>query len=153
MQDGMVVVHREKGLEQGGAGGAQGEGAAGVDAGSTAASVKMVAIRSWDEMAAAPLAACDQIHPSPINGGLPCYHPALTSHTSTPAPPPPPPPHLQVSVCPLNVLTGFTLFVEDEDKNVNAILTRSELEGRMVVHLAGRCAEKLVMGEGQMTGA
>ncbi|KAG2437047.1 hypothetical protein HYH02_011309 [Chlamydomonas schloesseri] len=58
----------------------------------------------------------------------------------------------RVSVCPLNVLTGFTLFVEDEDKNVNAILTRSELEGRMVVHLAGRCAEKLVMGEGQMTG-
>ncbi|KAG2495020.1 hypothetical protein HYH03_006952 [Edaphochlamys debaryana] len=58
----------------------------------------------------------------------------------------------RVSVCPLNVLSGFTLFVEDEDRSVNAILTRSEMEGRMVVSLAGRCAEKLVMGEGEMTG-
>ncbi|GLC69378.1 ATP-dependent zinc metalloprotease FTSH 1 [Pleodorina starrii] len=58
----------------------------------------------------------------------------------------------RVSVCPLNIISGFTLFVEDEDKNVNAILTRSELEGRMVVSLAGRCAEKLVMGEGNLTG-
>ncbi|KXZ53715.1 hypothetical protein GPECTOR_6g632 [Gonium pectorale] len=58
----------------------------------------------------------------------------------------------RVSVCPLNVLSGFTLFVEDEEKSVNAILTRSELEARMVVHLAGRCAEKLVNGEGEMTG-
>lgn len=55
-------------------------------------------------------------------------------------------------MCPLDVVTGFTLFVEDEDRNVNAILTRSELEARMVVHLAGRCAEKLVNGEGNMTG-
>ncbi|GFR51495.1 hypothetical protein Agub_g13859, partial [Astrephomene gubernaculifera] len=58
----------------------------------------------------------------------------------------------RVSVCPLNVLSGYTLFVEDEDRCVNAILTRSELEARMVVHLAGRCAEKLVCGEGAMTG-
>ncbi|GLI67098.1 hypothetical protein VaNZ11_011303 [Volvox africanus] len=58
----------------------------------------------------------------------------------------------RVSVCPLNIISGFTLFVEDEDKNVNAILTRSELEARMVVSLAGRCSEKLVMGEGNVTG-
>lgn len=76
-----------------------------------------------------------------------------------PAPAPAPPPTCvrvpcaaQVSVCPLNVLTGYTLFVEDEERHAASILTRSDLEARIVVHLAGRCAEKLVMGEGQLTG-
>ena len=58
----------------------------------------------------------------------------------------------QVSVCPANVITGYTLFVEDEDKDVNAIVTRADMEAHMVVHLAGRCAEKLVMGESEVTG-
>jgi len=57
----------------------------------------------------------------------------------------------RVSICPFNIITGYTLFVEDEDKSVNAILTRSDMESQMVVHLAGRCAEKLVMGEGEVT--
>lgn len=57
----------------------------------------------------------------------------------------------RVSVCPFNIITGYTLFVEDEDKGVNAILTRSDMESHMVVSLAGRCAEKLVMGEGEVT--
>lgn len=59
----------------------------------------------------------------------------------------------RVSVCPYNVVTGYTLFVEDEARTAGALLTRGDLEARMVVHLAGRCAEKLVMGEGNLTGA
>ncbi len=37
-----------------------------------------------------------------------------------------------MSVCPFNIITGYTLFVEDEDKGVNAILTRSDMEAHMV---------------------
>lgn len=57
-----------------------------------------------------------------------------------------------VSVCPYNIVTGYTLFVEDEERSANAILTRSDMESHMVVNLGGRCAEKLVMGEGEVTG-
>ncbi|KAL6745073.1 P-loop containing nucleoside triphosphate hydrolase protein, partial [Haematococcus lacustris] len=57
----------------------------------------------------------------------------------------------RVSVCPANVITGYTLFVEDEDKTAGAIMTRSEMEAHMVVHLAGRCAEKLTTREGEAT--
>ena len=38
----------------------------------------------------------------------------------------------RVSICPFNILTGYTLFVEDEDKSANALLTRSDLESHMV---------------------
>ncbi len=38
----------------------------------------------------------------------------------------------QVSVCPFNIITGYTLFVEDEDKSVDAVLTRSDMEAHMV---------------------
>ena len=58
----------------------------------------------------------------------------------------------RVSVCPYNVVTGYVLFVEDEDARADAILTRGDMESAMVVHLAGRCAEKLVMGESEVTG-
>jgi len=44
------------------------------------------------------------------------------------------------------------LFVEDEGARANALLTRGDMEGVMVVHLAGRAAEKLVMGESEVTG-
>mmetsp|Transcript_3123 Transcript_3123/g.6809 ORF Transcript_3123/g.6809 Transcript_3123/m.6809 type:complete len:1041 (+) Transcript_3123:95-3217(+) len=58
----------------------------------------------------------------------------------------------RVSVCPFNLVTGYTLFVEDEQKKVDAILTRADMESHMVVNLAGRAAEKLVLGEGELTG-
>jgi len=58
----------------------------------------------------------------------------------------------RVSVCPFNILTGYTLFVEDEDKSANAILTRGDMESHMVVNLAGRCGERLVMGDSEVTG-
>jgi hypothetical protein len=38
----------------------------------------------------------------------------------------------QVSVCPFNVITGYTLFVEDENRTADAILTRSDMEAHMV---------------------
>lgn len=50
------------------------------------------------------------------------------------------------------MVMGYTVFVEEEERNVNNIVTRSELEGTIVVNLAGRCAEKLVMGESEVTG-
>jgi ATP-dependent Zn protease len=48
-------------------------------------------------------------------------------------------------------LPGYTLFVEDESARANALLSRGDMEAVMVVHLAGRSAEKLVMGEGEVS--
>jgi len=45
---------------------------------------------------------------------------------------------------------GYTLFVEDESARANALLSRGDMEAVMVVHLAGRSAEKLAMGEGEV---
>lgn len=47
-------------------------------------------------------------------------------------------------------ITGYTLFVEDESARANALLSRGDMEAVMVVHLAGRSAEKLAMGEGEV---
>ena len=47
------------------------------------------------------------------------------THTHTPV-------RVQVSVCPFDLLTGYTLFVEDEDRSVNALLTRADMEAHMV---------------------
>ena len=58
----------------------------------------------------------------------------------------------QVSVCPYDVITGYTLFVEDEEKTLDSVVTRADLEGHIVVNLAGHCAEKLVMGQSEVTG-
>jgi cell division protease FtsH len=44
------------------------------------------------------------------------------------------------------------LFVDDEERHAGSLLTRSDMEARIVVRVAGRCAEKLVMGEGELTG-
>lgn len=46
-----------------------------------------------------------------------------------------------MSVCPYNIVTGYTLFVEDEERSANAILTRSDMESHMVrgrLQLLGR---------------
>lgn len=40
--------------------------------------------------------------------------------------------------------------MEDESARANALLSRGDMEAVMVVHLAGRSAEKLVMGEGEV---
>jgi cell division protease FtsH len=46
---------------------------------------------------------------------------------------------------------GYTLFLEDEEKSMDSIVTRSDLESHMVVNLGGACAEKLVMGNDGVT--
>ena len=55
-------------------------------------------------------------------------------------------------MCPYDVITGYTLFVEDEDKAVDTVVTRADLEAHIVVNLAGQCSEKLVMGQSEVTG-
>lgn len=54
----------------------------------------------------------------------------------------------RVSICPNDLLTGYTLFLEDEGKTLDSVVTRGDLESHMVVNLGGTCAERLVMGEG-----
>ncbi len=39
----------------------------------------------------------------------------------------------------VQIITGYTLFVEDEERNADAILTRGDMEAMMVVNMAGRC--------------
>jgi len=53
----------------------------------------------------------------------------------------------RVSICPGNIIMGYTLFLEDEEKSMDTVVTRSDLESHMVVNLGGACAEKLLMGE------
>jgi ATP-dependent Zn protease len=50
----------------------------------------------------------------------------------------------------LSCAAGYTLFVEDEAARANALLSRGDMEAVMVVHLAGRAAEKMVMGEAEV---
>jgi hypothetical protein len=73
----------------------------------------------------------------------------------TPGLEPPPRPVLVAQTPPhctlfLSHAPGYTLFVEDESARANALLSRGDMEGVMVVHLAGRSAEKLVMGESEV---
>lgn len=59
----------------------------------------------------------------------------------------------KVSVCPGGLATGYTYFIPQEEHLESRVVTRGYMEGRMVVGMAGRCAEKLVMGEGNVTTA
>lgn len=43
----------------------------------------------------------------------------------------------RVSVCPYDLITGYTLFIQDEERRAKSLLTRTDLESNMVVHLAG----------------
>ncbi|DBA75980.1 TPA: hypothetical protein ACH3X2_008914 [Trebouxia sp. C0005] len=59
----------------------------------------------------------------------------------------------KVSVCPGGLASGYTYFIPQEEHLESQVVTRGYLEGRMVVGLAGRCAEKLILGEGNVTTA
>ena len=77
---------------------------------------------------------------------------------SEPPPSPPPFPSLrpvlpQVSACPQGLATGYTYFLPKEEMLESRIVTRGYMEARMVVALAGRCAEKLVLGEAHVSTA
>lgn len=59
----------------------------------------------------------------------------------------------RVSVCPGGLATGYTYFLPMEERLESRITTRAYLESRMVVALAGRCAEQLVLGEANLSTA
>ncbi|BDA40994.1 ATP-dependent zinc metalloprotease FTSH, chloroplastic [Coccomyxa sp. Obi] len=59
----------------------------------------------------------------------------------------------QVSVCPGGVPTGYTYFIPQEEHLESRVVTRGYMEARMVVGIAGRCAERLVLGEANITTA
>ena len=43
--------------------------------------------------------------------------------------------------------TGYTYFIPQEEHLESRVVTRSYMEAKMVVALAGRCAEKLILGD------
>lgn len=59
----------------------------------------------------------------------------------------------RVSVCPGGLATGHTYFLPKEERLESRITTRAYMESRMVVALAGRCAEHLILGEAHVSTA
>ncbi|KAL4452773.1 hypothetical protein ABPG75_008435 [Micractinium tetrahymenae] len=59
----------------------------------------------------------------------------------------------RVSVCPGGVATGYTYFLPLEETLESRIITKGYMEAKMVVAMAGRCAERLVLGEGNVSTA
>lgn len=59
----------------------------------------------------------------------------------------------RVSVCPGGHATGYTYFLPMEERLESRVTTRGYMESRMVVALAGRCAERLVLGDANITTA
>ncbi len=60
---------------------------------------------------------------------------------------------VQVSVCPGGIATGYTYFLPQEEQLESRVVTRGYMESRMVVSLAGRCAERLVLGDAHVSTA
>jgi len=59
----------------------------------------------------------------------------------------------KVSVCPHGLPTGSTFFLPREERLESRVLTRGFMESKMVVSLAGRCAERLLLGDANITTA
>lgn len=59
----------------------------------------------------------------------------------------------RVSACPGGLATGYTYFLPMEERLESRVTTRAYLESRMVVAIAGRCAEQLVLGEANISTA
>ncbi|KAI7835886.1 hypothetical protein COHA_010231 [Chlorella ohadii] len=59
----------------------------------------------------------------------------------------------RVSVCPGGAASGYTYFLPREEALESRIVTKGYMEARMVVSMAGRCAERLVLGEGNVSTA
>lgn len=59
---------------------------------------------------------------------------------------------MRVNVCPNGKGTASTFFLPSEERLETHVVRRGYFESQMVVSLAGRCAEKLVYGEGQLSG-
>ncbi|KAK9861664.1 hypothetical protein WJX84_001635 [Apatococcus fuscideae] len=59
----------------------------------------------------------------------------------------------KVSACEGNVPSGFTYLIPSEERLEAKIITRGYMESKLVVCMAGRCAEKLVLGAGNVSTA
>lgn len=59
----------------------------------------------------------------------------------------------RVSVCPSGLATGYTYFLPSEERLESRVTTRSFMESRIVVALAGRCAERLLLGDPNVSTA
>jgi cell division protease FtsH len=59
----------------------------------------------------------------------------------------------KVSVCPGGQPTGYTYFIPQEEHLESRVVTRAYMEAKLVVSMAGRCAEQLVLGEGHVSTA
>ncbi|EFN50481.1 hypothetical protein CHLNCDRAFT_55840, partial [Chlorella variabilis] len=59
----------------------------------------------------------------------------------------------RVSVCPGGAASGYTYFLPREETLESRVVTRGYMEAKMVVALAGRCAERLVLGEANVSTA
>ena len=59
----------------------------------------------------------------------------------------------RVSVCPGGLATGYTYFLPMEERLESRVTTRAYMESRMVVALGGRCAERLLLGDANVSTA
>lgn len=53
----------------------------------------------------------------------------------------------KVSICPGGAPTGYSYFVPSEERLEAGVVTRGFMEAKLVVCMAGRCAERLVLGD------
>ncbi|KAK9810298.1 hypothetical protein WJX72_008286 [[Myrmecia] bisecta] len=59
----------------------------------------------------------------------------------------------KVAVCPGGKPSGYTYFIPQEEHLESRVVTRGYMESKMVVGMAGRCGEKLVLGESNISMA
>lgn len=59
----------------------------------------------------------------------------------------------RVTVFPNGRVSGHTLFVPQESQLESGVMTRGYLESQMVIAMAGRCAERLLLGDDYVTGS
>lgn len=59
----------------------------------------------------------------------------------------------KVTVCPGGVPTGNTFFIPQEERLESRVVTRSFLESKLTVCMAGRCAERMLMGDNYISSA
>ena len=59
----------------------------------------------------------------------------------------------KVSACPGGVPTGSTFFLPREERLESRVVTRGFMEAKLVVSLAGRCAERLLLGDANISTA
>lgn len=59
----------------------------------------------------------------------------------------------KVTLCPGGAATAFTYFVPSEEHIESGVVSQGYMEARLVVCMAGRCAERLVLGDAYISTA